>query len=255
MIFNRYFDFWKGETMRILLIRHGDPDYAIDSLTPKGWKEAELLAQRLTKHEIGEFYCSPLGRAKDTASLTLRELSREAEICDWLREFDVPVLLPDGTLKSNCWDLMPSYWTGIEEFYGRKSWLETELMKSGPAKERFRQVADGIDGILARHGYLREGDIYRTSQGNRETLAFFCHFGVTCVILSHLLGISPVPLWQGFVAAPTSVTTLYTEEREKGIASFRCQSFGDLSHLYAADEPPAFAARFCETYESFDERH
>ena len=146
--------------MRIILIRHGDPDYEADSLTPKGWREAELLAQRLAKYEIKEFYCSPLGRAKDTASLTLGKMGREAEICDWLREFDASVLLPDGTQKGNCWDLMPSYWTGIEEFYDRKGWLETELMHSGPAKKRFRQVADGIDGILARHGYLREGNIY-----------------------------------------------------------------------------------------------
>ncbi len=241
--------------MRILLIRHGDPDYTVDSLTPKGWREAELLSKRLIKEKIKEIYCSPLGRAKDTASLTLKKLERKAQIRDWLREFDVPVILPDGRTKTNCWDLMPSYWTEIEAFYGKTSWLETDLMRSGPAKERYREVANGIDGILAEYGYLREGNIYRTSLGNRDTVALFCHFGVTCVILSYLLGISPVPLWQGFVAAPSSVTTLYTEEREKGIAVFRCQSFGDLSHLYTADEPPAFAARFCETYENFDERH
>ena len=46
-----------------------------------------------------------------------------------------------------------------------------------------------------------------------------------------------------------------TEEREqKGIATFRVQQFGDLSHLYAAGEPPAFAARFCECFED-DTRH
>ena len=26
--------------MRLLIVRHGDPDYSIDSLTEKGWKEA-----------------------------------------------------------------------------------------------------------------------------------------------------------------------------------------------------------------------
>ncbi|MCI8501710.1 MAG: histidine phosphatase family protein [Oscillospiraceae bacterium] len=241
--------------MRLLIIRHGDPDYSIDSLTPKGWREAELLSERLAKEEIAKFYCSPLGRARDTASLTLKKMGREAEICGWLREFDAPVVMPNGERKGNCWDFMPSYWTGIDEFYDREKWLETELMRSGPAKEQYREVAAGMDGILAQFGYLREGKLYRTSRGSRETAALFCHFGVTAVLLSHLLGISPVPLWHGFVAAPTSVTVLYTEEREKGIASFRCQSFGDLSHLYAAGEPPAFAARFCETYDNFDERH
>ena len=32
--------------MRILIIRHGDPDYEKDSLTQKGWHEAELLADK-----------------------------------------------------------------------------------------------------------------------------------------------------------------------------------------------------------------
>lgn len=33
--------------MKILIIRHGDPDYANDTLTPKGWKEAACLAERI----------------------------------------------------------------------------------------------------------------------------------------------------------------------------------------------------------------
>ena len=32
--------------MKLLFIRHGDPDYTIDSLTEKGWKEAEFLSER-----------------------------------------------------------------------------------------------------------------------------------------------------------------------------------------------------------------
>ena len=32
--------------MKLLIIRHGDPDYETDSLTQQGWREAELLADR-----------------------------------------------------------------------------------------------------------------------------------------------------------------------------------------------------------------
>ena len=42
--------------MRILIIRHADPDYANDTLTEKGWKEASLLADRLQKEKIDYFY-------------------------------------------------------------------------------------------------------------------------------------------------------------------------------------------------------
>ena len=31
--------------MKLLIIRHGEPDYTADSLTEKGWREAELLAE------------------------------------------------------------------------------------------------------------------------------------------------------------------------------------------------------------------
>ena len=112
-----------------------------------------------------------------------------------------------------------------------------------------------FDKLLAKHGYERHGKIYRAVNANNDTIVLFCHFGLECVLLSHLLGISPMVLWHGFCAAPTSVTTLYTEERRRGIAAFRMASFGDISHLYAANEEPAFAARFCECYDNPNERH
>lgn len=52
--------------MKIVICRHADPDYEKDSLTPKGWREAELLAERISKLDVKDFYVSPLGRAKDT---------------------------------------------------------------------------------------------------------------------------------------------------------------------------------------------
>ena len=47
--------------MRILLIRHGDPDYVNDTLTEKGRREAALLAKRAVSMNMGECYKSPLG--------------------------------------------------------------------------------------------------------------------------------------------------------------------------------------------------
>ena len=60
--------------MRILIVRHGDPDYSIDSLTETGWKEAKLLAARLSKIDIKDFYVSPLGRAQDTLKPTMEKM-------------------------------------------------------------------------------------------------------------------------------------------------------------------------------------
>ena len=73
--------------MRILLIRHGDPDYDNDTLTEKGRREAALLAEAAPYMNLGTCFVSPLGRAQDTAAYSLEKTGRTAETLDWLREF------------------------------------------------------------------------------------------------------------------------------------------------------------------------
>lgn len=241
--------------MKILIIRHADPDYEADSLTSQGWKEAGLLAERISAMEIAEFYVSPLGRAKDTASLTLKKMNRKAEECQWLREFAPAIHRPDREGMSITWDWLPQDWTVDTDFYDKQAWMEHTVMREGKVAQEYDWVVTSFDEILASHGYEREGNYYRVVHGNMDTIAFFCHFGLECVLLSHLIGVSPMVLWHGTCAAPSSVTTIVSEERRQGIASFRMSSFGDVSHLYAAGEQPSFSARFCECFENTDERH
>ncbi|MGN1421281.1 MAG: histidine phosphatase family protein [Eubacterium sp.] len=238
--------------MRLIIVRHGDPDYVKDSLTEKGWREAELLSDRLTKLDVTAFYCSPLGRAKDTASFTLKKMNRQAVELDWLHEFRGKIR--KGLKICGCWDRLPTEWVNNRDFYDSEKWYKTKLMRSYNVHKEYKKVCDGIDELLAKHGYEHTGGYYRVTNSNHDTVVLFCHFGVECVILSHIFSCSPMVLWHNFVALPTSVTTLITEEREEGIAVFRCQQFGDISHLYAGNEEPAFAARFCECYDD-EERH
>ena len=241
--------------MKLLIVRHGDPDYSIDSLTETGWKEAALLVSRLSKLDVAAFYVSPLGRAKDTASLTLKAMGREAEECPWLREFSASICKPYEENKGGVWDWYPAEWTKEKRYFDRDAWMEPEAMADSDVREQWQWVTENFDALLARHGYVRDGEVYRAERANEDTIVFFCHFGLECVLLSHLLHISPMALWHGTCAAPTSVTTLVTEERQQGIAYFRMSSFGDISHLYAADQEPAFAARFCETFDNHEQRH
>ena len=242
--------------MKLIFVRHGDPDYSIDSLTEKGWKEAELVSNRIAPMEVSQYYVSPLGRAKDTASFTLQKTGRTAIVCDWLQEFPCRIDRPDDTTKKNiAWDWLPQDWTADPAYLDKDAWCETEIMKAGGVDVVNRHVIEQFDKLLEEWGYVRDGLLYRAEKPNRDTLVFFCHFGLECVLLGHLMNVSPMILWHNACAAPTSVTTVITEERREGIASFRVNSFGDISHLYAAGEEPAFAARFCETYDNMDERH
>ena len=241
--------------MKLLIVRHADPDYSIDSLTETGWLEAELLSNRLCQLDVKAFYCSPKGRARDTAKPTLEKLGRQAEILPWLREFSPKVKRPDREVTGVAWDWLPQDWTKDPRFYDRDRWWENDAFQAANVREEAAWVAQGLDDLLFRHGYVREGDCYRAEAPNKDTIVLFCHFGIECVLLGHLLGISPMPLWHGFCAAPTSVTTVSTEERRQGIASFRVNAFGDTAHLYAAGREPSFSARFCETYGNENQRH
>lgn len=241
--------------MQILIVRHGDPDYSIDSLTEKGWREAKYLSEKLSNMKIDEFFVSPLGRAKDTASFTLEKTGKEAIEYEWLREFSSKINRPDREERQSIsWDWLPQDWTREPLFFDKDHWFEQEIFAEGKVKEEYDWVIENFDKVLEEHGYKRENNYYRVLEANEKVLCFICHFGLECVLLSHLLNISPMQLWHGFCAAPTSVTTLTTEERREKIAYFRMSAFGDISHLYAKGEEPAFAARFCEVYDSED-RH
>ena len=241
--------------MKLLFIRHGDPDYEHDSLTEKGVREAECLGKFLHEKRLDAVYVSPLGRAQKTAEIALRGRGDGFETLDWLREFAVPFAMPETGAKHWIWDFYFSFMQKYPQLYSQSDWQNLPFIANISVPERYAAVCEGMDTLLARHGYERVGNRYAAVRSNRETLAFFCHFGVTGVILSHLFNLAPVPLLQHFVAAPTSVTVVYTEEREEGIASFRCARYGDVSHLIVGNEPVSFAARFCETFDDPTERH
>lgn len=242
--------------MRILIIRHGDPNYALDCLTEKGEREATLLAKKLKKEKIDYFYTSPLGRAKQTCEFVARAVGREGEIVvkDWLKEFNFPLTLPSGRERHIPWDMLPKEWKEEQKMYDYQAWKEQACYRIAGVDNEYDKVVTALDSLLERHGYKREKNGYKAVNPNRDTIALFCHFGLEGVLLSRLCDISPISLWHHFVALTSSVTTLYTEERLEGEAVFRCCGFSDIGHLYAGNEPPSFSARFCETFDS-DERH
>ena len=235
--------------MKLLLIRHGDPDYELDCLTPAGQREAEALAERIAPLPIREYYVSTMGRALATAAPTLRKAGREAIACDWLREFQVPVQRPDREGLYNIpWDWLPQDWLADPILLSADRWHEHPVFARSEVRRAYDRVNAAFDEVLAQHGYRRDGRLYRAERPNTDTLAFFCHFGLSCVLMSHLMNCSPMVLWQGLAMAPSSVTVINTEERRPGIAVFRAAAVGDISHLNAGGLAPSFSARFCEIY-------
>ncbi|MBQ7485293.1 MAG: histidine phosphatase family protein [Oscillospiraceae bacterium] len=251
--------------MRLLLIRHGDPDYEHDCLTARGRQEAAALAECLCRQKIDYFYVSPLGRAQETARYTLRAMDRTAETLEWLREFPaqvdingVPALQDaypdtpknaDGSFRRRiAWDMLPRICCEQEIYRTENGWRQSLVAQHSDMEAVYDRVCAGLDELLSRHGYVPENGCLRAQRANDDTVACFCHFGMISVILSRLWGVSPFVPWHNTVVLPTGVTELYTEEREEGLAHFRCTRLGDCGHLYAAGIEPAFSGRYCERF-------
>lgn len=240
--------------MRIILIRHGDPDYVNDSLTDKGVREASLLSDRIVKWDTDamRFYCSPLGRAQKTASYTLQRLNREAVTYEWMKEFAYKIDDPVTGRHGVPWDFMPEYWTNIPEMYDKEDWKKTDIYRSNPdLVPAYEEVCSGLDGLLKEYGYQRKNNYYLNTNGDakNDTIVIFCHLGITCVMMSHLIGISPALLFHDFYLAPTSVTILATEERQNHAAYFRVQVMGDTTHLLQGGEPISAAGYFTDIFQ------
>ena len=237
--------------MKLIFIRHAEPDYSVDSLTAAGFREAALLAKRVAQWPVTDVYVSPLGRAQATAAPSLQALGCAGQTLPWLREFNCGEYdMPDrpGKRKREPWDFLPEYWTARPAFGDRDAWTTLPVMQAMPQNvdARFAEVCAGVDGLLARYGYTREQGYYRVAaDARRDAVAVcFCHLGVTGAAAGHVLNIAPPLLWQSFFLAPSSVTVLNTEEQTPGIAGFRCQMMGDTAHLRASGEPVSAMGAF-----------
>ena len=234
--------------MRLILIRHGDPDYTIDGLTEKGKREAALLAERAKNWQVDDVFTSPLGRAVATAKPCLAAWKKEAKVLDWAQEFFFPE--PDRDEKGWLrvpWDFLPADWTGDGENFREAEWLD--LPKFSHVAARYNATCDALDAFLMGYGYRREGRMYRVEAHSEKTAVIFCHFGISMILLSHLLNISAQTLLHGFYLAPTSVTVLNTEERRGDEAYFRVERLGDCHHLIEGGEPISESGYFTKIFQ------
>lgn len=262
--------------MRIIFIRHGEPDYSIDSLTENGKKEVEALVARTSKWNVDQFYVSPLGRAQETAAPTLRALGQEAITIPWLREFDVRVTDPITDELHCAWDLMPQTYAVDPVMYDPMEWVHSAFYSQYPeVAERWQTIREGLDAILEEYGYIRNGAWYDfvdptghvnpagledlmlhgthtyevRDADDERTIVMFCHFGVICVMLGYLLGISPAILWHASCIPTTGVTIVNAEKRLDNVAHWRMQSYGDTRHLQEAGLPVSGYAAFSPLFQ------
>ncbi|MBV8295467.1 MAG: histidine phosphatase family protein [Acidimicrobiia bacterium] len=203
--------------MELLLIRHARPARVTSNgsadagLTAEGARQAELLASLFTGTgvpRIDALYCSPMRRARETATPLADVTGLPVRVRDELAEFD------HG---------LPDYIPSEERTDDRAQRLEALLAGRWDGHvfdlDAFRsRVITGIDAVAAEHP--------------SRVVAVICHLGVINVYTAQVLGL-PVPFF--FEPDYTSITKVLVNR-------------SGLRILRSANETPHFqySGRACD---------
>lgn len=219
--------------MRLIFIRHGEPNYEKDCLTELGHIQAKLVAQRLLQEDIKTIYSSPLGRARQTAQAYLDACARtDVHILDFMKEirFGTEEVLYDDRFNP---------WTGVNKLIEQginlqdPDWREFPLFKNNTATVDVDFIAAQSDKWLSSFGYEKDGLYYlnKNTEENNDTYAIFCHGGSTTAFLSRVLNIPFPHLCASFHLKHTGIVILRFDTTP-GIRSIPLVELaGDILHI------------------------
>ena len=230
--------------MLLFYVRHGDPIYNPNMLTPLGKRQADAVAKRLSLYGIDRIYASPSKRAYETAVPT-SELTK------------LPITEVDFANESHVWDELT-----VDLGEGRRTWLfyhegsrrlftSPEVRALGDEwykhpeftkyEEGIRHVYDNSDEFLRSLGYEHERYTgrYKVIRDNGERVALFAHQGFGLAFLSTVLDI-PYPTFSTRFDMSHSNLTVIQFENEGGYAVPRVLTLSNDSHLYREGLPTKY---------------
>lgn len=226
--------------MIFFYIRHGDPIYNPDSLTPLGKRQAEAVAKRLALYGIDKIYSSTSNRAIQTAQPTCELLKKEMELLDFCneshawKEFTVE---RDGIRKWLFLDTETRFlFTENSITSLGYNWYEHPLMTE--YKKGVDRIYTDAYKFLKSLGYeqIRGTGKYKVLEPNDERIALFAHQGFGIAFLSCILDI-PYPMFLNhFDMCHTGMTVIEFKE-ENGFAIPKVLTLSSDSHLYREGIP------------------
>jgi probable phosphoglycerate mutase len=219
--------------MEFILIRHAQPEWVKDGksvvnppLSELGFRQADILGERLKDDRFDHVCVSPLLRARQTAA-PFHE--RPPVIEPWLEEIrepawhgqpaEVTVKAYNDDAKANALDR----WSG--------------LSGGEPVSEFVARIRSGCNEFLLRHGVRRQDTLLPVWDIDDPTTSFVfvAHAGTNSVIICHLLGLEPTPWdWERFVIGHASITTIKAIKLGDGY-TFSLEKLSDLEHLESSD--------------------
>ena len=221
--------------MRIIFVRHGEPDYINDCLTEEGRRQALACAERLAGEDISEIYTSPCGRASETAAFTAERLGLPVTTLDFMREIHWGGLnIPHAGHPWTLGDILME--DGFD--FHTQDWYEHPFFKGNAATECYRKVIEAFDGFLSAHGYRHKGRRLFCEHAEAKTIALFSHGGSGACVLAHLLDL-PFPYVCSMMPYDfTSIIIVDLPPVEGTYIHPRLEFFNDCAHIRKAWRSP-----------------
>lgn len=226
--------------MILFFVRHGDPCYNPDSLTPLGLRQAEAVGRRLAGKGLDRVFASPMKRARQTAQPAAEMLAKDIEILDFASEAhawdELTLVQEDGRRVWACADKETKKLFASPEIraLGMK-WYTHPVFQNTTYQKGMERIAREADAWLSSLGYVRgwtEG-VYREERKNNDRVALFAHAGFGSAFLSHILGI-PYPVYSQMFDLSHSCMTVIEFKDDGGVVIPSVITMSNDAHLYEA---------------------
>lgn len=226
--------------MLLIYVRHGDPIYNPDSLTPLGERQAEAVGKRIALFGADKIYASTSNRAQLTAKPCCELLKKDMELLDFCNEGhawkDLTYVNEKGE-RHWAFDMGEKMLTPEIIAMGQK-WYEHESMKQYNFGPGIHRIQDETDKFLKEQGFehIKGCGKYKILRENKERIVIFAHQGFGLAFLSSILDI-PYPVFCTHFDMCTSGMTVIDFSEKGGFAIPKILTLSNDAHLYKEGLP------------------
>ena len=237
--------------MLLFYVRHGDPIYDPDSLTPLGHRQAEAVGKMLRSLRIDDVYASTSERAKLTATPLCEIAKKQMTLLDFANEGYAWRDLTCFSKARGCrtWiffapEMKEVFHTPEMLSLGQR-WYEHPVFKTEEFRDKdygagIARIQEGTDAFLESLGYKRVSDgKYEVLSHNDKRVAFFAHQGFGLAFLSCVVGI-PYPMFCSHFDICTSGVTVIEFNDDGGYSYPRILTLSSSAHLYREGLPTRY---------------
>ena len=223
--------------MRIVFVRHAQPNYQLDCLTPIGQLQAQAAAERLADEPIDAIYSSTSGRAIQTAEYIAKQKGLPIkEQFEFMRE------LRWGRLDEEPIPHKGQPWVTVGDMVRTgQSLVDPNWQEQGAFSRNTKLLAlvepisSSFDQFLSQFGLEREGNYYRVRRPDERTIAIVSHAGSSSMVLSHLFNL-PLPFFFSAISPAFSAITVVSFSGEEGeLVAPHFELVNDARHIKDID--------------------